>query len=257
MSHRKNRLINNAAESGYKSRSKEEGRLINGDAKDDGEGGSGSDNQVLFNTAMAVAPAVAALSHGKSYAAAHQAALVKDMEGYVAALEAEASLDIGPAPGGTNMPDTYGDGDFSTRRKANQINPNQAPKTSVSTDGYKEVVLEENYMHAYMTRGKINGESVLFLLDTGATQVSIPLPVANRLGLQGSGNTSMVQTASGTVAVQDVMLDTLSVGDIQMNYVAAVINPMDRGDTILLGMSALKRVQFIHDDGKLTLRQKK
>lgn len=218
---------------------------------DDGEGKGD-----LFNTAMAYAPAASALSHGKSYAAAHQAALVNEMSGYVAALEADNSLDIGPSPGGTSTPDNYSTDDFATRRKANMVNPNIAPQTSTFSDGSKEVVLEANYMNAYMTRGKINDESVLFLLDTGATQVSIPLPVANRLGLQPSGNTSMVQTASGTVAVQDVMLDSLSVGDIRMTYVAAVINPMDRGDTILLGMSALKRVQFIHDDGKLTLRQK-
>lgn len=222
---------------------------------DGGGEGSGSSSTNLYNTAMAYAPAAAALSHGKGYVPS-KAASYEEMQAFVAAVEAEASLDIGPSPGGTSTPDTRGGEDFATRRKANRINPNINPETTTYSDGSKEVVLEANHMNAYMTRGKINGETVLFLLDTGATQVSIPTPVANRLGLKGSGRSSMVQTASGTVAVEEVFLDKLSVGNIELTFVAAVINPADRGDTILLGMSALKRVQFIHDDGKLTLRQK-
>ena len=163
---------------------------------------------------------------------------------------------IGPAPGGTSTPDAGREDSFAERRQQNRLNPNVAPEFTTFADGSKEVVLQTNASNAYMASGKINDSPVLFLLDTGATQVSIPERVALSLGLKGEGRSSTVQTASGTVAVQNVILDKLSIGNIDLTYVAAVINPADRGETILLGMSALKRLQFTHDDGRLILRQK-
>ena len=98
---------------------------------------------------------------------------------------------------------------------------------------------------------------VTFLLDTGATNVSIPVRIARAIGLKPTGRTHMVQTASGSVPVDEVLLETVSIGNITIEYVDASINPSDHSDKILLGMSALRKLEFTHKDGKLILRQEK
>lgn len=217
----------------------------------DEEGGSSG----THNTAMPVATGVAALAGpGKAFAPAGPG--LDKMQAAAATLQAEQGLDIGPSPYGTSTPSTGPGESFEERRKANALNPNIAPDSTQYHDGSIEVVLERNRGNAYLSRGKINGHTVEFLLDTGASQVSIPERVANMIGLKGTGGTTKVQTASGTVTTQEVMLDMLEIGAIQLTGVPALINPADRTETILLGMSALRRLQFTHDDDKIILRQK-
>ena len=62
-----------------------------------------------------------------------------------------------------------------------QFNPNQSLDTRVSAEGMREVVLQRNRFGHYVTSGTINGQPVTFMLDTGATGVAIPEPVAQRL----------------------------------------------------------------------------
>lgn len=218
----------------------------------DGEAGGSSGTH---NTALPVATGMAALAgNGKAFAPAGPG--LEKMQSAAATLQAEQGLDIGPSPYGTSSPSTGPGESFEERRKANALNPNITPDSTRYQDGSIEVVLERNRGNAYMARGKINGQTVEFLLDTGASQVSIPERVANMIGLKGTGGATRVQTASGTVSAQDVMLETLEVGEIKLHGVPALINPADRTETILLGMSALRRLQFIHDDDKIILRQK-
>ncbi|WP_346427727.1 retropepsin-like aspartic protease family protein, partial [Pseudomonas aeruginosa] len=50
-------------------------------------------------------------------------------------------------------------------------------------------------------------------------------------------------------------LDQLQLGDIRLSGVAALIAPGMDGDEVLLGMSALKQLEFTQRDGTLVLRQ--
>ena len=220
--------------------------------KDDQQGGGD-----LFNTSLPMASGLAALSPGRAYAPANSAALIREMQGYVAAMEAESGLNIGPSPMGTFAPDNRNEPSFEERRQSGRNNPNVQPKSIEYEDGSKEVVLTRNRGNAYMARGQINDQPVEFLLDTGASQVSIPERVARSLGLKPTGHVTQVQTASGVVQAHEVFLDKLSIGPIVLTGVAALINPADRTQTILLGMSALRRLVFIHEDDKVILRQKK
>ena len=65
-----------------------------------------------------------------------------------------------------------------------QYNPNQDPKLSLQSNGKAQVTLQQNRQGHYVTNGAINGTAVTFLLDTGATQVSIPAHIAETLSLQ-------------------------------------------------------------------------
>lgn len=132
-------------------------------------------------------------------------------------------------------------------------NPNQDP-TSYSGNGVKEVVLEGNRRHHYVANGKINGKQVTFLLDTGATDVVIPGQLARKLNLK-PGPSGYAQTANGVIEVKATRLDSLQLGSIHLTNVRASINPAMHDQAILLGMSALKQVEFTQRNGQLILRQ--
>jgi aspartyl protease family protein len=133
-------------------------------------------------------------------------------------------------------------------------NPNSQPGTTYHTDGYKEVVLIRNRSHHYLTTGRINGEEVLFLLDTGATVVSIPETVANRLNLK-RGSPMRTQTANGTITTYQTQVDHVAIGDVRLEGVRASINPHMQGEEVLLGMSFLKQLTLIQEGNRLILRQ--
>ena len=135
-----------------------------------------------------------------------------------------------------------------------QYNPNSQPQVSLNNSGQAEVILKQNRQGHYVTLGSINDNSVTFLLDTGATQVSIPAHIADKLQLESFGSYP-VQTANGSVTVFRTKIDQLSIGNIFLYNVAAHINPAMKSDEILLGMSALKEVEFSQKGKQLTLRE--
>lgn len=135
-----------------------------------------------------------------------------------------------------------------------QINPNQTPNSMVSDTGVREVVLQRNRFHHYVTSGRINGSKVQFLLDTGASDVVVPAQLVRKLNL-AEGRAGFAKTANGTIKIYSTKLDTLQIGDITLRNVGASINPNMDGDGVLLGMSALRAIEFTQKGDKLTLRQ--
>lgn len=136
----------------------------------------------------------------------------------------------------------------------NQYNPNQEPTLSLQSNGKAQVTLQQNRQGHYVTNGAINGNQVTFLLDTGATQVSVPAHIAENLSLQ-AGSKYSVQTANGSISVYQTTINELRIGNIYLYNVAAHINPSMDADEILLGMSALKRVEFRQTGKQLILRE--
>lgn len=134
-----------------------------------------------------------------------------------------------------------------------QYNPNMEVQ-SHTAGGMREVTLESNRFHHYVASGQINGKEVTFLLDTGATDVVIPANLADDLSLK-AGARSYAQTANGRVQIRRTTIDQLSLGPIQFQNVPASINPGMTGKEILLGMSALRQVELVQKQNRLTLRQ--
>jgi aspartyl protease family protein len=117
-------------------------------------------------------------------------------------------------------------------------------------------VLERNRYGHYHARGQINGRDVEFLLDTGATEVSVPAVVANRLRLR-KGAEMQVNTANGILIVYAARLERVQLGNIVLHNVKAHINPGIKTDEVLLGMSFLKQLEFSQRGNTLTLVQPK
>lgn len=106
----------------------------------------------------------------------------------------------------------------------------------------------------FTTVGIVNGVSLRFLVDTGATSVVLSSADARRAGVNYlSGARRLTQTANGVVPVYAVKLDSLRVGDITVNNVDASVIEGDRLPIGLLGMSFLNRMEMKRDGTTLTL----
>jgi aspartyl protease family protein len=133
-----------------------------------------------------------------------------------------------------------------------QNNPNQTLSISVNEQGQPEVTLQRNRYGHYVASGTINDHPVVFLLDTGATLVSIPEHIARDLGLK-KGAAFQSETANGLSTSYRTTLDKVSLGDIVMNNVPASISAGMEFDEILLGMSFLKHLKLSQQGKELTL----
>ncbi len=134
-----------------------------------------------------------------------------------------------------------------------QYNPNQQ-LNSQQNAGNPEVTLKRNKYGHYVATGMINNQPVVFMLDTGATDVAVPARVADKLGLK-RGRKRVYQTAKGPATAYATVLKQVSLGDIQVHNVRASINPHMNNTEVLLGMSFLKQLEFTQRGDTLTLRQ--
>lgn len=123
---------------------------------------------------------------------------------------------------------------------------------------------ESRSVHIYPTRGmytvvgSINGYPVNFVVDTGATAVSMNSREARRLGIDYAveGRPGLSQTASGIVKVYIVRLKRVKVGDIELTNVEGSVHEGNFPTEVLLGMSFLGRLEMSREDGVLELRKK-
>ena len=134
-----------------------------------------------------------------------------------------------------------------------QRNPNQEVEYTEKNNA-REVILQRNRQGHYLSSGEINGVKVDFLLDTGATDVSIPERLASALQLKRGPEIEVI-TANGKIAVNMTTLDRIQIGNIVLYDVRASINPYMDEDEILLGMTFLKHLEFTQRGEQLILRQ--
>lgn len=134
-----------------------------------------------------------------------------------------------------------------------QTNPNQRANTQLLSDGVLELQLQRNRQGHYVLAGTINGAPATLLLDTGATDVVIPASLAAQAGLP-QGQAMQAMTANGLVTVYNTRIPELQIGDIRLYDVRASINPAMHGNMVLLGMSALRHIEFTQRGDTLTLR---
>ena len=128
-------------------------------------------------------------------------------------------------------------------------NPNRALQVAPGT----ELVLRRSGNGHYVFPGMINDQPVTFLLDTGATLVSIPAHLGPQLGLV-PGVPQRAITANGVVTTRATRVDELAFGPFRINGLAASLNPGMRDDQILLGMNVLRHLEFTQRGDTLVLR---
>ena len=122
-----------------------------------------------------------------------------------------------------------------------------------SPGGGTTIVLSAGGGGHFWADGTINGKPVRFLVDTGATNVSMSQSQAEQLGIDyRSGQRGIGTTANGQVQVYRVPLTSVRVGDVEVYNVTATIVPMTM-DYVLLGNSFLTRFQMKRENDTLTL----
>jgi len=139
------------------------------------------------------------------------------------------------------------------RYLSKQVNPNDRPDSVYAVDGSAEVILMQNQQGHYIAEGQLNKTWALFVVDTGATNISIPGKLAKKMNLT-AGSPQKTRTANGDIIVYKVLLDSVKLGSIELHNIPANINPSMEGEAVLLGMSFLKHVEMIQKNQLLTLR---
>jgi aspartyl protease family protein len=120
----------------------------------------------------------------------------------------------------------------------------------------KVLVAADTRGHFYID-GAVNRVPVRFLVDTGATMVSLPQRDAERLGIDyRRGRRGMSHTANGPATVYLVRLDTIRIGEIELHGVEALVHEGPGLDQALLGMSFLNRVAMQREGATMTLIQR-
>ena len=118
------------------------------------------------------------------------------------------------------------------------------------------LVLSADGQGHFFTPGTINGASVRFLVDTGATFVSMGAADARRARIDfEKGTPGMTMTANGMAKIWRVRLGNLKVGNITLHDVDATVHQHDM-PIVLLGMSVLNRMEMRRDGTSLTLTQR-
>lgn len=130
----------------------------------------------------------------------------------------------------------------------------QHVESEALTGALQSVTLAADGNGHFTAEGRVNGSRVRFLVDTGATLVTLPASEAQRLGIDyRQGRQAVSQTANGRVLVYRVRLDSVAVGSMTLNAVDAVVHESPGLDVALLGMSFLNRTEMRREGPNLTL----
>lgn len=125
-------------------------------------------------------------------------------------------------------------------------------KVAAAGSGSK-IVLPVSTGGHFVTQGQINGQAVQFLVDTGATSVSMGIDDAVRLGLNYKAGTPVrLMTANGQTTGWRVRLPTVQIGDVLVYDVEGVVNPSSM-PVVLLGNSFLSRFEMSRNSDQLVL----
>jgi len=125
-----------------------------------------------------------------------------------------------------------------------------------STSGIVEIHAGRN--GHYLTTAHLNGRAVEVLVDTGASMVALSYEDAERAGVyvRASDFAHGVSTANGTAKIALVRLDSVTIGDITIRNVDAMVSEPGRLATSLLGMTFLGRLGRAEmRDGVLILQE--
>jgi aspartyl protease family protein len=134
-----------------------------------------------------------------------------------------------------------------------QHNPNMRVQSAQHADGTRSIELKRNRAGHYIVSGTLNGVAAEFLLDTGATDVSVYSDLARRAGLK-KGNPVSAWTAAGITVAYRTRIDHIKIGALEAFDVDASIVPGFPSDQVLLGMSFLKRLDFTQRGDTLVLK---
>ncbi|WP_244910964.1 retropepsin-like aspartic protease family protein [Extensimonas vulgaris] len=126
---------------------------------------------------------------------------------------------------------------------------------SLGGSGRRVTLLADGRGH-FVGSGTINGRSMDFLVDTGASMVGIGRPDADRLGLNyQKGQPVRLSTANGIAQGWRIKLDSVRIGDVEVFGVEAIVTPQPM-PFVLLGNSFLTEFQMTRMNDRMVLEKR-
>ena len=197
------------------------------------------------------------------FAALAQSVALQGMMGNRALLIIDGSAPRGVAPGdahqGVRVLSTTGDEavvEIGGKRHTLRVGDAPASVGGSGPRGGNRIVLTAGSGGHFFSQGAINGRAVQFMVDTGATAVSMGMSDAKRMGVPyEAGRKIQMGTANGVVPAWLVRLDSVRVGDVQVFGVEGIVSqqPMPY---VLLGNSFLARFQMKRDNDQMVLERR-
>jgi aspartyl protease family protein len=137
------------------------------------------------------------------------------------------------------------------------ISPTRIPPPSQVSSGGRTVTLNDNGHGYFGVEARVEGRSLDFVVDTGASSVSLRETAAARLGIHPTARdyTIRTQTANGIGKAAPVTLNSIEINGITVRDVRAIVVPDESLSINLLGMTFLSKVKWSHDRGRLVLEQ--
>lgn len=138
--------------------------------------------------------------------------------------------------------------------QSDEHNSTTAPARAAQANSYEEPgsvsIPAGDYGH-FQTEAEIDGRSVSVMVDTGASLVALTYEDADRLGIYVSPGdfTYTAKTANGIARVAPVTISRITIGDITVRNVPAVVSERGKSDRTLLGMSFLGRLSRVEMRG--------
>jgi aspartyl protease family protein len=132
-----------------------------------------------------------------------------------------------------------------------------AMATSAST-GSHMLSIPRDFRGHFATEGRIDGQRIAFMVDTGASVIALNESSAARFGLRPVPNqyTATVSTANGTIKAARARLDRVEVGGLVVRDVDAMVLPDEALSENLLGLSFLSKLRrFEYANGTMVLEQ--
>lgn len=125
-----------------------------------------------------------------------------------------------------------------------------------SGGGKPSITLSADGRGHFATTGSVNGSSIAFLVDTGASTVTLPASDAKRMGIDyRSGQMVGASTANGVIPAWRVTFNTVRVGNISLYQVEGLVVESSM-PAALLGMSFLNRTDMKREGQLMTLTQR-
>jgi aspartyl protease family protein len=148
--------------------------------------------------------------------------------------------------------------DRMTPALANTVSHKPAPVEIATPAGNRSISIPPDGRGHFQTEGRIEGQRIGFMVDTGASVIALNETSAARFGLRPSRGdyNATVTTANGTIKAARTRLAMVEVGGLIVRDVDAMVLPDEALSENLLGLSFLSKLKrFEYANGKMVLEQ--
>jgi len=159
---------------------------------------------------------------------------------------------------GTIMAQTADKMTAGTPALANVATRKATTAETVGQAGVRSLSISHDARGHFLTEGRIDGQRIGFMVDTGASVVALNETSAARFGLRPSRGdyNALVTTANGTIKAARTRIAMVDIGGLVVRDVDALVLPDEALSENLLGLSFLSKLKrFEYANGKMVLEQ--